>query len=154
MNNAIGMVAPTVDTPQGLSASAFTTTKARTANKMIIMAKMAAAPMYPAVEFSSSRTIWLKDLPSRRMEAKRITKSCTAPPNTTPIRIQSVPGRYPNCAARTGPTSGPGPEIAAKWWPKTIHLFVRTKSLPSSCTSQGVARRSLSIRMRVAIHRE
>ena len=26
----------------------------------------------------------------------------------------SVPGRKPNCAASTGPTSGPGPAIAAK----------------------------------------
>ena len=25
-----------------------------------------------------------------------------------------------------GPTRGPGPAIAAKWWPKTIHRFVGT----------------------------
>ena len=42
-----------------------------------------------------------------------------------------MPGRKPNCAASTGPTSGPGPAIAAKWWPKTIQRFVGTKSFPS-----------------------
>ncbi len=30
---------------------------------------------------------------ARRIEAKRITKSCTAPPSTAPITIHSVPGR-------------------------------------------------------------
>src|SRR5260370_759576 len=30
--------------------------------------------------------------------------------------------------------------MAAKWWPKRTHLFVGTKSLPSSWGSQGVAR--------------
>ena len=30
------------------------------------------------------------------------------------MMIHSVPGRYPNCAASTGPTSGPGPAMAAK----------------------------------------
>jgi hypothetical protein len=47
----------------------------------------------PAKLFSSSFTICPSDLPFRRMEATRITKSCTAPPSTTPIRIHSVPGR-------------------------------------------------------------
>ena len=32
------------------------------------------------------------------------------------------------------------PAIAAKWCPKTIHLLVRTKSLPSDWISEGVAR--------------
>ena len=30
------------------------------------------------------------------------------------ITIHSSPGRYPNCAANTGPISGPAPLIAAK----------------------------------------
>ena len=50
--------------------------------------------------------------------------------------------------------ANPGPEIAAKWWPKTIHLLVLTKSFPSSCTSQGVARRSSSAITRAASHFE
>src|SRR5205085_6926115 len=40
--------------------------------------------------------------------------SWTAPPRQTPITSQSSPGRNPNCAASTGPTNGPAPEIAAK----------------------------------------
>src|SRR5882724_7932032 len=38
----------------------------------------------------------------------------------------SVPGRKPNCAASTGPTSGPAPAMAAKWWPNNTHDFVPT----------------------------
>ena len=74
-----------------------------------------------------------------------MTLSCTAPPSVAPTSIQSMPGRKPNCAASTGPTSGPGPAMAAKWWPNTIQRFVRTKSLPSSCTTAGVARSSSSV---------
>ena len=40
--------------------------------------------------------------------------SWTAPANTEPIKIHRVPGKYPNCAAITGPTKGPAPAIAAK----------------------------------------
>ena len=60
----------------------------------------------------------------------------------------------PNCAARTGPTSGPGPAMAAKWWPKTTQRFVGTKSRPSSRTTAGVARISSSVRTRAASHEE
>ena len=45
MSMAMGIVAPTVKTPQGLSASAFTTTSARTASRMIMMDRIAATPM-------------------------------------------------------------------------------------------------------------
>ena len=50
--------------------------------------------------------------------------SCTAPARQTPITSQIRPGRYPNCKARTGPISGPAPEIAAKWWPNSTQRFV------------------------------
>jgi hypothetical protein len=50
--------------------------------------------------------------------------SCTAPAKTPPIKIQRKPGRYPNCAAKTGPIKGPAPAIAAKWGPKINHLLV------------------------------
>jgi hypothetical protein len=46
------------------------------------------------------------------MEQKRMMKSCTHPAKTAAIS-HSVPGKYPNCAARVGPTSGPGPAMAA-----------------------------------------
>ena len=89
----MGIVAPTVNTPHGLSARALTTTNANTARRIVMMARMATIPMIPATGFSSSLTICASDFPSRRMELNRITKSCTAPPSTTPIRIHSVPGR-------------------------------------------------------------
>ena len=41
----------------------------------------------------SSRAICPSDLPSRRIEQNRMTKSCTAPPSTAPMMIHSVPGR-------------------------------------------------------------
>ena len=93
MKSAMGIVAATVKTPHGDSASAFTTTSASTASRMIIIERIAITPMTPAAVFNSSRTICASDLPSRRMEAKRMTKSCTAPPSTTPMRIHNVPGR-------------------------------------------------------------
>ncbi len=75
---------------------------------------MANIAMVPATLLTSSRTISANDLPSRRTDANRMTKSCTAPPSSAPIRIHNVPGRYPNCAASTGPTKGPGPLMEAK----------------------------------------
>ena len=124
MSMAMGMVSPMVTVPQGLSRSAFTTTSASTEIRMIMIPRMATSATPPATGPISSRAICPSDLPLRRMEAQRMTKSCTAPPSTTPTRIHRAPGRKPNCAASVGPTSGPGPEIAAKWCPKVIHLLV------------------------------
>jgi hypothetical protein len=93
MNIAMGIVAPTVKMPHGLSASAFTTTNASTASKITMIARMAAIAMCPAVVFNSSFTICPSDFPSRRIEQKSTTKSCTAPPSTQPMRIHSAPGR-------------------------------------------------------------
>ena len=63
----------------------------------------------------SRRAISERDAAPWRTEAKRMMKSWTAPPSAAPRRIQIAPGRYPNCAARTGPISGPDALIAAKW---------------------------------------
>ena len=49
--------------------------------------------MTPGTSPSSSRSMCPRDRPSRRSERPRIMKSCTAPANTTPTRIQRVPGR-------------------------------------------------------------
>ena len=84
-------------------AVAITTTKK--------IAIVAATPDNPLI---SLRAMSAKERPSLRTEANRMMKSCTAPPTTAPMMIQSVPGKYPNCAASTGPTSGPGPAMAAK----------------------------------------
>ena len=65
----------------------------------------------------SSRAIWPRERPPRRMEKKSTSMSWIAPAMHTPKMIHSVPGRYPIWAAKTGPTSGPAPAMAAKWWP-------------------------------------
>ena len=69
----------------------------------------------PATMPISSRTIWPRLLPLRRIEKNSTIMSWTAPAKITPTMIQAVPGRYPICAASTGPTSGPAPAMAAKW---------------------------------------
>src|SRR5215470_16706731 len=97
-----------------------------------------------ATTTKSTRAISPSDFPFRRIEQNKITKSWTHPANAAPAISHNVPGKYPNCAASVGPTSGPGPAIAAKWCPNKTHLFVDTKSRPSSFRSAGVARVSSS----------
>ena len=111
---AIGIVAAIVNSPHGLSASAFTTTSPSTASRIVMIATMLTCAAMPATGPTSSRTMRPRDFPPRRTEQNRITLSCTAPPSVAPTSIQIMPGRKPNCAASTGPTSGPGPAIAAK----------------------------------------
>ena len=60
------------------------------------------------------------------IEVAHIPYRGAAPAMTDPTSIQIKPGIKPNRAARTGPTRGPAPAIAAKWWPKTTHLLVGT----------------------------
>ncbi|MNP62212.1 hypothetical protein D3C76_1574700 [compost metagenome] len=115
-----------VNKPQGLSARALTTTSA-SADRMIIITPSAPSMVItPAKAPSSCLAISPSERPSRRVEMNRIRKSCTAPASITPTRIQIVPGRKPICAARIGPTSGPAPAMAAKWWPNNTHLLVGT----------------------------
>ena len=64
---------------------------------------------------TSRRAISLKGAAPCRTDANRMMKSWTAPPSAAPNRIHNAPGRYPNCAASTGPIRGPEAEIAAKW---------------------------------------
>ena len=47
---------------------------------------------------------------------------------------------------------GPGPAIAAKWWPNTTQRLVGTKSRPSLNRSAGVARVASMPSTRSAIH--
>ncbi len=93
MNSAIGMVRAIENTPQGDSASALTTIRASTARMMIMMAKTAMSAAVPPTRPISSRTIWPRLLPLRRIEKNRTTMSCTAPAKMTPTTIQIVPGR-------------------------------------------------------------
>ena len=87
------MVQRMVKTPQGLSRSAFTTTSASTASRITMIASTATIARMPVTGPVSSLAICPSDLPSRRMEPNRMMKSCTAPPSTTPMTIQMVPGR-------------------------------------------------------------
>ena len=102
------MVADNVNSPHGLSRSAFTTTSASTASKMIMIAKMATMPAMPATLFTSSFAICPSDLPSRRIDAHRITKSCTAPPRTTPTMSQMRAGQEPELRGQRRPDQRPG----------------------------------------------
>ena len=142
MSKAMGMVMASEKEPQGDSASARTTTSASTASKMTMMESTAIKAAAPPTGPISSLAICPRDLPSLRMEKKRIVMSCTAPASMTPTMIQIVPGKNPICAAKTGPTSGPAPAMAAKWWPKRTRRSIGSKSRPLLSRSAGVARES------------
>ena len=93
MNSAMGIVRPIEKTPHGDSASALTTTRASTARMMIMIAKTAISAAMPPIVPISSRIIWPRLLPLRRMEKNSTTMSWTAPAKMTPTMIQIVPGR-------------------------------------------------------------
>ena len=90
---ASGIVMAMVNRPHGLSASALTTTRARTASRIVMIASRLIMAMMPTTGLTSSLSIWPSDLPQRRIEANRITASWTPPPSVAPMRIQSMPGR-------------------------------------------------------------
>ena len=93
MSRAIGIVSPMVTVPHGLDLSALTTTRPSTAMSTTMIPSTATSAVKPATGPISSFAIWPSDLPSRRVDAQRMIMSCTAPPSTTPITIQSTPGR-------------------------------------------------------------
>ena len=121
---ASGIVIAMVKTPHGLSASALTNATPTPASAMTTMKRMAMAAVKPATGPISIRAISASDLPPRRVDAQSAIMSWTAPARQTPATSQSRPGAKPNWRASTGPISGPGPAIAAKWWPKSTHLLV------------------------------
>ncbi len=122
MNRAMGTVQPMVNTPQGLDERALTTTTPRPARVTSRMSSTAPMATTPANGEISVRAISARDLPWCRMEATSTMKSWTQPARTAPNTIQKNPGANPNWAARVGPTSGPAPAMAAKWWPNITHL--------------------------------
>ncbi len=93
MNRAIGMVMAREKVPHGDWARACTTTSASTASRMIMMASTATSAAAPPTGPISSRAIWPRLRPPRRVEKNSVTMSCTAPAKITPMMIQSVPGR-------------------------------------------------------------
>ena len=90
---AIGMVAKTVEVAHGLCFIALTTTSASTAIRITMIASVPIWAAKPPTGPSSSRAIWPSERPLRRVETNSTSMSCTQPPSTDPIRIQSVPGR-------------------------------------------------------------
>ena len=93
ISTAIGIVIAMVNVPHGLDFRAFTTTSATTPSKITRIAITATKATHPPSLPISSFAICPSDLPSRRTENSRITKSCTQPPKTAPARIHNVPGR-------------------------------------------------------------
>ena len=89
----MGIVANTVDVAHGLCFIALTTTSASTAIRMIMIPSVPNSAAKPPIGPSSWRAIWPSVRPSRRVDRNSMTMSCTHPPSTEPIRIQSVPGR-------------------------------------------------------------
>ena len=79
MNTAMGIVAKIVNVPHGLPLSALTTTSATTARRTIMIRSTVSSAVKPPTGPISSRAISPSDLPSRRIDAKRMTKSCTQP---------------------------------------------------------------------------
>ena len=90
---AIGIVAATVEVAHGLCFSAFTTTRPRTAMRMIMIIVAPTSAAQPPSGPSSSRAIWPRLRAWRRVDRNMMTMSWTQPPSTDPARIQSVPGR-------------------------------------------------------------
>ena len=93
MNSATGIVAATVNVPQGEAASALTTISASTARMMTMIMKVPNSAISPGMVPISCLTRSPSERPSRRVEMNSTMKSCTAPANTTPPRIHSMPGR-------------------------------------------------------------
>src|ERR1700732_519849 len=114
MKIPIGIVIPIVNTPQGLFASALTTTIPSPANVTSNINNTANIVTSPVNVLTSVRATSASDRPLCRTDATITIKSCTQPATTAPIKIQIKPGAKPNCAANVGPTKGPAPAIAAK----------------------------------------
>ena len=93
MNKAIGIVAATVNVPQGLSANAFTTIRANTANRIVMIMKVPNKAITPGISPSSDLIKSPRERPSRRTETNKIMKSCTAPAKIAPTKIHITPGK-------------------------------------------------------------
>ena len=117
ISSAIGIVAAMVNRPHGLPVSAFTTTSASTARMMIMIASTPTSASAPGIGPSSILIISPSDLPSRRIDANRTMKSCTAPATTTPTRIHKRAGQVAHLRRQHRPDQRPrardGREVVA-----------------------------------------
>jgi len=91
-----------------------------------------------------TRPLHLGHLGKRLFPSRRTKTAGSRSPARTrqqpPSRIHNVPGRYPNCAASTGPTSGPGPAIRGKMIVRTPPLVGAAQIAPVLQSLRGVAR--------------
>ena len=93
IKRAIGIVAATVNVPQGLSAKAFTTINASTASKIVMIMNVPNSAITPGTNPNSDLIKSPRDRPSRRVEINKIMKSWTAPAKIAPTRIHIIPGK-------------------------------------------------------------
>ncbi len=108
MKIATGMVAAIVKVPHALPLSAFTTTSPTTASRITMMMRTVTSAMKPPTLPISSRAILPSDLPSRRMEQKRMTKSLYGPSEDGADDDPQRAGQVAELRGQDRPTSGPG----------------------------------------------
>ena len=72
---AAGIVASTVEVAHGLCFITFTITRLSTAHRMIMMRSVPMSAAKPPTAPNSSRAIWPRLRPSRRVESSRIVMS-------------------------------------------------------------------------------
>ena len=147
--SAIGIVAATVAVAHGLPYMAFTTTRPSTPIRITMIASTPTSAAAPPTGPISSRTIWPSDLPSRRSERDQDRHVLhRAAEHDAGQDVERA--RAGSRTARRGSArpAGPGPAIAAKWWPKTTQRLVGTKSLPSFAALRGRRARGRRARRR------
>ena len=115
---------PMVNVPHALSRSAFTTASPSPASAMTTMNRMAIAAVMPGDRADLGRAISASDRPPRAGRGQEDDEVVDGAAEADADDQPEKPGQKPNCAASTGPMSGPAPVIAAKWWPNSTHRFV------------------------------
>ena len=93
MSMAMGMVMTTMNKDQGALCMALMQASERPARVRTRMQSTAMPATVPVTGPTSRVAMAARLCPLWRTEANRMTISCTAPPSTQPIRIQSAPGR-------------------------------------------------------------
>ena len=129
MNTAIGMVAAMVNVPHGLPLSALTTTK-RDDGQQDDHDQQHGDQRSEAADLADLLAGDLAERFSVAPDGAEEDHEILHGSARASRRSRSTESREGSRTARPGsaPPVGPGPAIAAKWWPKTIHLLVGSKS--------------------------
>ena len=92
----------------------------------IMMPSTATSAVKPATGPISSRAIWPSDFPLRRTDDAEddevLNRAAEHDADDDPERA----GQIAELRGERRTDERPGPAMAAKWWPKTIHRFVGT----------------------------